>query len=298
MKLIVTGSSGLVGSALLPALSESGHEVTRLVRDPSATGSVIQWDPALENIDRAHLEGFDGVVHLAGESIASGRWTKAKKQRIRDSRVKGTRLLAKALANLEKPPKVLVCASAVGYYGDRGDEVLDEQSPAGNSFLADVCKEWEEAAAAARDKGIRVVHLRIGIVLSRDGGALQKMLLPFKIGAGGVVGNGSQYWSWIALDDVVGAIQHALTDDSLSGPVNCVAPDPPTNREFTKALGRVLNRPTVLPVPAFGARLLLGEMGTELLLASTRVVPKKLQAAGYPFRHAGLEDALRHALGK
>lgn len=298
MKMIVSGSSGLVGSALFPLLRDQEHEVARLVRDPSASGKVVQWDPSLDNIDGQHLEGFDGVVHLAGESIASGRWTKAKKERIRDSRVKGTRLLSRALAKLERRPQVLVCASAIGYYGDRGDEILDEQSPPGDSFLADVCKEWEAAADPAREAGIRVVHLRLGIVLSSKGGALEKMLLPFKMGAGGIVGDGNQYWSWISLEDVVGAIQHALTNDTLSGPVNCVAPDPPTNREFTKTLGKVLNRPTVLPVPAFGAKLLLGEMAKELLLASTRVVPKKLQEAGYPFKFADLEAALRHALGK
>ena len=258
----------------------------------------MQWDPSLENSDRRHLDGFDAVVHLAGESIAAGRWTKKKKQRIRDSRVTGTRLLAKALANVEQRPQVLVCASAIGYYGDRGDEVLDEQSAAGDSFLADVCQEWEAAADPARDNGIRVVHLRFGIILSRKGGALQKMLLPFWLGAGGVVGSGKQYWSWVSLDDVVGSIEYAMSDETLSGPVNCVAPDPPTNREFTKTLGEVLHRPTVLPVPALGAKLLLGQMAKELLLASTRVVPKKLQAAGYQFKFADLDAALRHALGK
>jgi len=298
MKVVVSGSSGLVGSALLPSLQSDGHEVSRLVRDPSAGGPVIQWDPSLGNIDREHLKGFDAVVHLAGENIASGRWTKARKQRIRDSRVKGTSLLCNALAHFDERPKVLVCASATGYYGNRGDEVLDEQSSAGDSFLADVCKEWEAAADPARDKGIRVVHLRLGIVLSRDGGALQKMLLPFRLGGGGVVGDGSQYWSWITLDDVIGAIQYALANESLNGPVNCVSPHPATNREFTKTLGAVLNRPTILPLPGFAAKLALGEMARELLLASTRVVPKRLQDSGFQFQHATLEDALRHVLGK
>ena len=228
----------------------------------------------------------------------SRRWNAAQKTRIRDSRTQGTRLLCEALAGLENPPAVFVCASAIGYYGDRGDETLDESSNAGDGFLADVCREWEAACEPARAKGIRVVNLRTGVVLSPCGGALQKMLLPFKLGVGGVVGDGKQHWSWIAIDDLIGAIHHALTHEELSGPVNVVAPHPATNRQFTKVLGKVLRRPTIFPLPAFAARLVLGEMADSLLLASARVLPKQLQETGFDFRFADLEDALRHLLGR
>jgi uncharacterized protein (TIGR01777 family) len=237
-------------------------------------------------------------VHLAGENIAGGRWTAAMKQKIRDSRVNGTRSLCEALARMESPPKVLVVASAIGFYGNRDDEIMDESSKAGEGFLSDVCREWEDATQAARDAGIRVVNLRIGVVLSPKGGALAKMLTPFKLGGGGIIGNGRQYWSWISIDDVAGAIHHALMTDSLSGPVNAVAPNAPMNREFTKTLGRVLRRPTILPMPAFAAKLALGEMANDLLLASTRVEPTKLIESGYKFRQPTLEKSLRHILGK
>jgi uncharacterized protein (TIGR01777 family) len=249
-------------------------------------------------IDSAKLEGLDAVVHLAGENIAEGSWTAEKKARIRDSRVKGTRLVSKALAGLNQKPRVLVCASAIGFYGDRGAEILTEQSPAGSGFLADVCQEWEAATEPAAQAGIRVVNMRIGIVLTPRGGALQKMLLPFKFGVGGVMGDGRQYWSWVSIDDVIGAIYHAITNDALSGPVNAVAPRAATNAEFTKTLGRVLSRPTLFPMPAFLARLALGEMADALLLASTRVEPARLLNSGYSFRHADLEGALRFLLGK
>jgi hypothetical protein len=294
MKILVTGASGTVGSALVPFLTTSGHSVTRLVRAEPKPGEV-RWDPAAGQIDKAGLEGHDAVVHLAGESIA-GRWTATKKKKIRDSRVQGTRLLAGTLAGLARPPKVLACASALGYYGNRGEEKLREDSRAGSGFLADVCQEWEAAAEPARQKGIRVVHLRTGIVLSRTGGALTQMLLPFKLGVGGKVGSGKQYWSWIGVDDVVGVIHHALTTESVHGPVNTVAPNPVTNLEFTKTLGRVLGRPTIFPMPAFAARLALGEMADELLLASQRLDPAKLIASGYKFRYPELDGALRHLL--
>lgn len=297
MKVLVTGSTGLVGSALVPFLLTSGHQVARLVRSPPTAGGDVHWDPAAGRLEPTNLEGLDAVVHLAGERI-TGRWTAAKKARIRSSRVQGTRLLAETLARLARPPKTLVCASAIGYYGDRGDEVLREESPSGAGFLAEVCREWEAAARPAAEKGIRVVHLRIGVVLSAAGGALALMLTPFKLGLGGRVGSGQQYMSWIAIDDLAGIIQHALTNESLRGPVNAVAPRAITNREFTKTLGRVLGRPTVFPMPAFAARLAFGQMADELLLASARVEPARLIASGYKFRTPELEAALRHLLGK
>lgn len=296
MHILVTGSNGLVGNALVPFLTTGGHQVSRLVRSTPGSGEV-RWDPAKGNLDAAHLANVDGVVHLAGDSISDGRWTDEKKRRILDSRVRGTRLIAETIAGMEKPPRVLVCASAIGFYGDRGADVLDEAAAPGSGFLADVCRQWEAAAEPARAAGVRVVHLRFGVVLTASGGALAKMLLPFRLGAGGVVGDGEQYMSWIALDDAVGAVHFALTDESLRGPVNAVAPHPVTNREYTKTLGKVLSRPTILAVPAFAARLAFGEMADELLLASTRVEPRALSRAGYKFRFPQLEDALRHTLG-
>jgi uncharacterized protein (TIGR01777 family) len=298
MTVLVTGSSGLVGSALVSSLRDSGHKVRRLVRAGSkANSDVACWDPKGERIDPGSFRETDAVVHLAGENIAAGRWTSEQKARIRDSRVKGTRLISEALATLTDRPAVLVCASAIGFYGDRGDEPVNEASLAGRGFLADVCREWEAAAEPAAAAGIRLVHARLGIVLSRSGGALAKMLTPFRMGAGGVIGDGLQYMSWIALDDTVAAIQHALTTDSLHGPVNVVAPNPVTNREFTKTLGRVLRRPTLLPIPGFGARLVLGEMADALLLASVRAEPTCLLKTGFRFRFPELESALRHAVG-
>ena len=295
MKIGVTGSTGLVGSALLPLLTANGHEVYSLVRG-KPTGSQIGWDPAAGELNGADLAGLEGMVHLAGENIAAGRWSAAFKQRIRDSRINGTKLLCSRLAELENRPSVLVCASAIGFYGDRGDEVLDETAAAGAGFLPDVCAEWEAACQDARDAGIRVVNLRIGVVLSPRGGALAKMLTPFKMGLGGRVGDGKQYWSWIALDDVVGAIGHALTTESLVGPVNAVAPQAVTNAMFTHVLGKALRRPTLFPMPAFAARLALGEMAEELLLASAHVTPTALQQSGYTFQFSDLEGALRHLL--
>ena len=298
MKILVTGATGLVGSAVVSFLTTGGHRVLRLVRGTARGENEVAWNSATGEIDATKLEGLDAVVHLAGENIATGRWTAAKKSAIRDSRVNGTRWLSEALANLTNKPRVLVCASAIGFYGERGDEVMTERSDPGSSFLCNVCREWEAATNPARESGIRVVNLRIGVVLAPRGGALAKMLLPFKLCAGGVVGSGRQFWSWIALDDVVGVIHHAITHDELSGPVNAVSPEPATNRDFTKTLGRVLGRPTIVPLPAFAVRLLLGELGEELLLASTRVVPSRLQETGYPFRCPTLDGALRHLLGR
>lgn len=299
MNIMVTGSTGLVGSALIPHLARGGHSVPRLVRSKKRLAQdEVGWDPATGAIDTAGLEGLDAVVHLAGESIASGRWTSDKKAKIRDSRVNGTRLLAETLSRLAKPPKVLVSVSAIGYYGDRGEETLVEESGPGIGFLAGVCRAWEAAAEPAAQSGIRVVHPRIGVVLSPVGGALRMMLPPFKMGIGGKIGSGEQYMSWISLDELIGVIQHVLTVETLAGAVNAVAPRPVTNLEFTKSLGRVLSRPTMMPLPAFAARLALGEMAEELLLASARVEPARLLASGYKFRHPELEGALRHLLGK
>ena len=301
MKVAVTGATGLIGSALVPFLRSGGHEAAplpRLSASGRGGGDDPSWDPATGALSDGALDGVDAVVHLAGENIAGGRWTAARKARIRDSRVDGTRRLAEALAALPQPPRTLVAASAIGFYGDRGDEELDESSAPGPGFLPEVCQAWEAAAAPAREAGMRVVHLRIGIVLTPAGGALAQMLFPFRMGAGGVIGSGRQYMSWVALDDVLGGIQHALCTDGLNGPVNMVAPNPATNTEFTKTLGRVLRRPTILPLPAFGARLAFGEMADALLLASTRVDPARLREGGYDFGYPSLEDALRHVLGR
>jgi len=295
LNILVTGSGGLVGSALMPRLAEQGHCVRPLTRAANARAGEISWNPPSEGPDPALLEGMDAVIHLAGESIAS-RWTEKKKRTIRESRVRGTGALAASLARMKKPPAVLISASAVGYYGDRGDEILREDSPPGDGFLAEVCRQWETAAEPASQKGIRVVHLRLGVVLSGRGGALGKMLLPFKMGIGGRIGSGRQYMSWIALEDVLQIIQFALTLDSLRGPVNAAAPNPVTNEEFAKTLGRVLNRPTFFSMPAFAARLAFGEMAEAVLLGGARVEPAKLIRSGYSFRYPHLEGALRHLL--
>jgi uncharacterized protein (TIGR01777 family) len=289
MKIAVTGSSGLIGSALVKVLAAARHEVIPL-KWPA------QFNPEANTIDLSALARVEAVVHLAGESIASGRWTAARKQRILDSRVKGTKLVAEGISGMDRPPQVLVSASAIGYYGDRGTEVLREESAPGVGFLPDVCRQWEAATESVKRKGVRVVQLRTGLVLSSSGGAMAKMLLPFKLGAGGKIGSGNQYWSWISLNDVCSAINHCIQSTSLNGPVNIVAPSPVTNFEFTKTLGRVLGRPTVVPMPAFAARLVLGEMANELLLASARVEPAKLKASGYSFRHTEIEPTLRHLL--
>lgn len=294
----VSGASGLIGAALVADLERSGVTVLRLSRQSTPDASSVAWDPARGLLQSERVEGVGAVVHLAGESIGNSRWTAEKKRRIRDSRVEGTRQLCRSLTALNSPPRVLVCASAIGFYGDRGDELLDESSPPGTGFLPEVCREWEEAAQTAADAGTRVVQTRFGVVLSRHGGALQKMLPPFRLGAGGRIGSGRQYWSWVALPDVVGAVRHAIDVASLSGPLNVVAPHPVTNAEFTKVLARLLHRPALFPVPAAAARLALGEMADDLLLASARVVPRKLESSGYTFRYPALEEALRHALSE
>ncbi|MCG6921347.1 MAG: TIGR01777 family oxidoreductase [Acidobacteria bacterium] len=298
MKIAVTGASGLIGGALGPFLTTGGHEVRRLVRRAPRSEDEIRWDPAKGEIDAAALEGLDAVVHLSGENVAGGRWTDARKARIRESRIDSTRTLARALASAKKKPKVLVSASAIGYYGDQGDEWVTESSPPADDFLARLAVDWEAAAAPAAEVGIRVAHPRIGLVLSPAGGALGKLLLPFRLGLGGVVGPGRQYMSWVAIDDVLAALHHALVKEEVSGPFNLVAPEPVTNREFTKTLGRVLGRPTVAAVPAFLLKAALGQMAEATLLASTRVRPDRLRSSGYRFRFPGLEGALRHLLGE
>ena len=297
MKILVSGSHGLLGSALVPALAGKGHRVVRLVRGLAvAARSEISWDPEGRRLDPALLSDFDAVIHLAGEGIAARRWSETQKARIRESRAKGTLLLSETLAGLPSPPRTLVSASATGYYGDRGEALLVEESAPGQGYLPEVCQAWEAATEPAARKGIRVICLRFGVILSPAGGALAKMLLPFRMGAGGILGSGRQYMSWISLDDAVGAVRHALETSPLRGPVNGVAPRPVTNAEFTKTLGRVLGRPTILPMPAFAARLVFGELADALLLASTRVEPKRLLVSNYPFLHPELEVALRDLL--
>jgi hypothetical protein len=297
MKILVTGSSGFIGSALLPFLNSKGHEVRGMVRSSATPGSDdIEWDPIRRSINSKGLEGFAATVHLAGENIAGGRWTAAKKRRIRESRTIGTRFLVDSLTGLSKPPKVLICASAVGYYGTRGAKLLREDSPPGHGFLPDVCQAWEAAANAAAARGIRVVNLRIGIVLSAAGGAMTKMLTLFRAGLGGTIGDGGQFWSWIALDDLLAAVLHAVEKETLTGPVNAVSPNPATNRDFARTLARVLSRPAIAGLPAFAARLMMGEMADELLMASARVEPAKLLESGFKFQFAELEPALHHLL--
>lgn len=296
-RIAVSGATGLIGSEILRRLESAGDQTIQLTRSvPTSTVSQAQWsvDEGLTN--PARLEGVHGVIHLAGESIADGRWTEDKKRRIRDSRWNGTRNLCQNLAVLSDKPKVLVCASAIGYYGDRGDTVLDESSDPDEGFLPDVCVGWEEATSPASHAGIRVVNVRIGVVIAKGGGALPNMLTPFKMGVGGKIGSGKQYWSWVSHDDVVGAFLKALNDDSISGPLNATSPNPVTNAEFTSILGEVLHRPTFLPLPGFAARLVLGEMADDLLLSSARVLPRVLETNGYTFAYPLLKDCLEHEL--
>ncbi|MDZ8118579.1 TIGR01777 family oxidoreductase [Pontiella agarivorans] len=281
MKVLISGSHGLIGTALVTQFTESGHEIQRLGRNLS---------------EPLNMEGVNAVIHLAGENIAQGRWNDKKKKTIRESRVAGTKALSEQIAQSKHKPRVFISGSAIGYYGDRGDIKLDEKSSPGSGFLPDVCEEWENCTHAASDAGVRTVQLRTGIVLSNQGGALRKMLPPFKMGGGGVLGNGNQYMSWISIEDMVGAILHIIEHEEISGAVNMVAPTPHTNKEFTKALGKVLKRPTIMPMPAFAARLLFGEMADALLLSSTRVIPTVLLHSEYTFKHPDLESALKAVL--
>lgn len=294
MRIAVSGASGLLGNALVPALREAGHEVARLVRREAQAADEVSWDPAAGAIDRDALAGTDAVVNLSGATIGR-RWTESRRREIRDSRVQGTGLLARTMAELDPRPSVLVCAGGVGIYGDRGDEILTEESELGEGFLAEVGKAWEDAAEPARAADIRVVGFRQGIVLTRRGGALQRMLTPFRLGLGGRVGSGRQWWSWVALDDLVGAYRFALESD-LAGPVNLVSPNPATNAQFVKALGKALGRPTVFPLPAVAIRTLFGEMGEAALLEGQRALPARLLDAGFEFAYADLDPALERAL--
>jgi uncharacterized protein len=296
-RILVTGASGPIGQALLPTLSANGAHITRLVRNessPSAASHSIRWDPN-QPFAADVLSGFDAVIHLAGETIV-GRWSDTKKKKIRDSRVIGTENLSQALADAKDKPQVFICSSAVGFYGDRGEEVLTEQSEPGTGFLADVCQEWEAATRPAAEAGIRTVLMRTGVVLSPNGGALGKMLPPFKMGVGGKVGDGRQWMSWIDVQDLVGAIHHILKSDLLYGPVNMVAPKPVTNAEFTNTLASILSRPAIFPLPAFAVKLIFGEMGETVLLGSQRVEPTQLVTTGYPFRFRNLRASLENTL--
>lgn len=300
MKIAITGATGLIGSVLVRHLREEGHELTLVARQRVTAGEekAVYWRPDRGELDAGGLEGHDAVIHLAGENIASGRWTAKQKEKILNSRKEGTTLLCKTLASLKQPPKVLLSASATGFYGNRDpEEVVDEETPMGSGFLARVSEVWERAAQPARDAGIRVVHLRFGVVLSGQGGALGKMLPVFRLGVGGRLGDGRQM-IWIALDEIPYVVGFLLRREDLSGPVNLVAPRPVTNAEFTHTLGGVLHRPTMFPLPAFIIRLALGEMAEELLLNGSRVLPQKLSEAGYRFRWSDLEGALRHQLGR
>lgn len=296
-RIAITGATGLVGSRLVSRLEERGDEVYRLVRSEPKAANEIHWNPAGGTIDKDGLEGMDAVVHLAGASIAGGLWTEKRKRLIRSSRVDGTALLSQALASLNEPPKVLVSTSAIGYYGDGGQQVITEGSPSGDDFLAEVCRAWEHAAGPAKQSGIRVVHPRFGLVLDGGGGMLPLMSLPFKLGMGGDIGSGDQYMSWIMLDDLVDILIESIENDAISGPINAVAPHPVTNSEFTKAMGRALKRPTFMKVPAFAAKALGGQLVEQLILVSQRVVPAGLNDHGFAFRYATIDAALEAAFG-
>ena len=297
-QVVVSGASGLLGTALTELLSANGHEVIRLVRGkPSVVGEVA-WDPSAGKLDAAEVAGADAFIHLSGENVSEGRWSDERRKRIIDSRTQTTELIARTIAKMKKKPSVFVSASAIGFYGSRGDDLLDETSPTGGDFLADVCRRWEAATAEASDAGVRTVKLRFGVVLSVRGGALAKLLPIFKMGLGGRVGDGRQYMSWVSMPDAIRASSFALSEDGLSGAVNVVAPNPVTNRELASTLGRVLGRPSFFPVPKVAIDLAFGEMGRETVLASQRVTPRKLLDAGFKFEHATLESALRFELGR
>lgn len=298
MKILISGATGLVARHLIPTLVEKGHEVFKLVRKTPKSADEIQWDAekGFSESEQEKLENFDTVIHLAGENIAAANWGDEQKKRLRDSRVVGTRVLVEALKKCENAPKVFIGASAEGYYGrETEDEILTENSPNGKGFMAELCKAWEDEIENAEDFGARVVKLRIAVVLAKDGGALEKMKTPFCLGVGGVVGSGKQWMSWLAIDDLVGII-HFVLENEISGVINSTSPNPVTNYEFTKTLGKVLNRPTIFPIPEFAIKLMFGEMGDQLLLKGCRVTPKRLQELGYKFKFEKLEEAMKHVL--
>jgi uncharacterized protein (TIGR01777 family) len=295
MKILITGATGLIGTRLQATLREGGHDLLLASRKPPKDESFVQWDINEGFAEPARLEGIDAVIHLAGETL-NGRWSDAKKKAIRESRVLGTRNIVDAISNLKQRPRVLVSSSAIGFYGDRGDDLMTETSPPGKGFLPEVCREWEAEARRAEDAGIRTVLLRAGIVLSKDGGALGTMLMPFKLGIGGVIGSGKQWMSWVSLDDHAAVVKYALENETIRGAVNSVSPNPVMNEEFTKTMGEVLYRPTFIPVPEFAVHLAFGEMGDTLLLDSTRVAPKRLDDAGFKFNFPDLKKALENAV--
>ncbi|MBA4493646.1 TIGR01777 family oxidoreductase [Paenactinomyces guangxiensis] len=301
MRIAITGATGLVGTELTEKLSEKGYEMTRVVRslrpddDPE---KVVRWNPELNQIESGKLEGLEVVIHLAGENVSSGRWTKAKKKRILGSRVKGTSLLSQTLAGLKQPPKLLLSASGIAYGHQPPDVKVDENSPRGQDFLSRVILEWEKATAPAQKAGIRVIHMRFGMVLSRKGGALAKMLPAFRMGVGGKIGDGKQMVSWVALEEVPLIVEHLIKEDSISGPVNMVGPQPVSNEEFTRQLGDALGRPAIFPLPAFAMRMIFGEMADALLLGGCHIIPRKLQESGYVFTYPDLKETLRHILKK
>lgn len=298
MRVGIAGASGLIGKPLVASLESRGIEVSRLVRSAPKSDREIEWHPDRGMIDAAALEGIDALLNFAGDGIADGRWTKEKKRRIHDSRINGTKLLSETIANLSAKPKTFINACAIGFYGDRGAELIDEDSAPGAGFLAGVCREWEQATSAAEQAGIRVVRLRLGVVLTRDGGIVGSMLRPFKMGLGGKLGSGKQYISWITIEDTIAAINFILNHDNLSGPINLVAPQPATNTEFTKALGHALSRPTFMAMPAFIVRLVFGsEMANEMMLSSTRVSPSVLNEAGYQFQYPEINKAVKAMVG-
>lgn len=298
MTILISGASGVIGSALVPFLTTGGHRVIRLVRrKPAEDRDELFWDPLKGELNLGHLDRIDAVIHLSGEHIGKGRWTSEKKRIIVESRTKSTRLISQAISNLEKPPRVFLCASAIGFYGDRGDECLAEAECTGDDFISSVCHQWEVATGPAQAKGIRTALLRFGVVLTPLGGTLERLLLPYKLGLGGKIGTGDQYISWIGMDDSIAAMHHALVHESIEGPVNVVAPEPVTHAQFTKILGGVLSRPTIFTIPSIAVKAAFGQMGNEVLLASCRVVPEKLTATGYSFRTPTLQETLKHALG-
>jgi uncharacterized protein (TIGR01777 family) len=298
LRIAITGATGLIGTELTAFLETGGHTVHRISRSSPSRDTDIQWTPREDRLDADRLEGVDAVIHLAGENLAGGSWTEERKQRILKSREAGTSLVARTLASLEDPPEVLISASAVGFYGDTGDEVADESTPPGDTFLSEVCQRWEQAAQPAADSGIRVVHPRLGVVLSPKGGALAEMLTPFKFGVGGRIGSGDQWMPWVTLDDVVGALNMCLFNSDIDGPINVTSPNPVPNHEFVDTLGDVLNRPTILPLPAFAVRMLFGEMGEETLLQGQRVDPAILREHDFDFAHPRLKSALEFVLGR